>query len=435
LVIYGLSHKTAAVDRRELFAVATDDAPALLQRLCERPVIAEAALLSTCNRVEAYVIVDGELDQAIECLQEVLLDEREMNRSEMGDSLYLLSGTDAMHHLLRVASSLDSMVMGEPQILGQVKEAVQAGRDAGSVGPLLGRYFDGAFSAAKAVRTQTEIGRSVVSVGSVAADLASRIFDDLASCSVLLVGAGKMAEATARSLASAGIERVFVTNRSPESALRLAQRYDWRARGFSELEDLLVEVDVVITSTGARRPIIDLAMARRVVPIRKYRPLFIVDIAVPRNVESSVGELDTVYVYNVDDLESVSETNIESRREAAQQAEELLRERVTKLDDWSKSLEIQPTLAAIRHRADLIARTEVERTLERSLPDLDEDGKRAIEKMASALVAKLLHPTMDILRRSNGSDPTHLVDLARQLHGIDEESLSSAPLAGEEKSP
>jgi glutamyl-tRNA reductase len=427
LVIMGLSHKTAHLDARESFAVAADDVPSLLRQLCESDHIAEAALLSTCNRVEVYAITESDVADAVETLRTSLLDDRELSRAGFESALYALDGRAAMHHLLRVASSLDSMVLGEPQILGQVKEAIQVAREAGTVAACLGRIFDGAFSAAKAVRTETEIGRSVVSIGSVAADLAGKIFDDLASCRVLLVGAGKMAEATARSLSSAGADRVYVANRSVDRAVALAQRYGWRARNFEELEELLVEADVVIMSTGARRPIVGIDLARRVVRARKYRPLFIVDIAVPRNVDPAVGDLDTLYVYNVDDLESASETNRESRRDAADQAEALVKERVGELVAWSRSLAVQPTLAAIRKRADSIARGEIEKTVARDLSHLDDPSRAALSKMAEALVAKILHPTMDALRNPNGRDNSGLLAAARLLHGVEDEPEGQSP--------
>jgi glutamyl-tRNA reductase len=427
LVILGLSHKTSPLDGRESFAVAADDVPSVLRQLCESDHIAEAVILSTCNRVEVYVITEQDVAYAVETLRTTLLDGRELSRASFESALYCLDGRAAIHHLLRVASSLDSMVLGEPQILGQVKEAVQVAREAGTVGARLGRIFDGAFSAAKAVRTETEIGRSVVSIGSVAADLAGKIFDDLASCRVLLVGAGKMAEATARSLSGAGIDRVYVANRSVDRAVALAQLYGWRARNFEELEELLVEADVVIMSTGARRPIIGTDLARRVIRARKYRPLFIVDIAVPRNVDPAVGDLDTLYVYNVDDLESASESNRESRRDAADEAETLVKARVGELLSWSKSLAVQPTLAAIRRRADTIARGEVEKTVSRSLAHLDDPSKAAVAKMAEALVAKILHPTMDALRNPNGQDSDGLLAAARLLHGVEGEGEPQAP--------
>ena len=435
LVILGLNHKTAPLERRESFAVASDDVAGLLQGLCGRSGVAEAALLSTCNRVEAYAVVDGDTDVAVEHLRVTLLDDRELSRAAFEKCLYVLQGTEAIHHLLRVASSLDSMVMGEPQILGQVKEAAQNARAAGTVGMRLGRIFDSAFTAAKAVRTHTQIGQAVVSIGSVAADLAARIFDDLASCRVLLVGAGKMAEATARSLSAAGIERVYVTNRSLDRAVSLAQRYGWRARNIAELEELLVEADVVIMSTGARRPLIDTKLARRVVPVRKYRPLFIVDIAVPRNVEASVSEIDTIYLYNVDDLESVSQGNLENRKDAASQAEALVREHVEAIQAWSEGLKVQPTLAAIRSRADSIARAELEKTLARALPDLDDGTRAALEKMAGSMVAKLLHPTMDALRNPNGRDPEALLDTAMLLHGVAPTDLSAGKPTDSEEAP
>lgn len=419
LMLMGMSHRSAPVGLREAFAVAADDLPRVLHALVAEPGIAEAMVLSTCNRVEAYVVPEDEAE-ARAALMRVLAAHRGLDLRAIEAATYASRGRDAVHHLLRVASSLDSMVVGEPQILGQVKEAAHLARAAGTVGPLLGRLLDRTFATAKSVRTQTGIGEHVVSIGSVAVDLARRIFQHLEDSKVLLVGAGKMGEATARALAGAGAARVYVANRSYDRAVGLADRHGWRARALTELEELLAEVDIVITSTGAPRPIIDMALMRRVIPRRKYRPLFMVDIAVPRDVSPEVGELDTVYLYNVDDLEGVSRDAMVQRESEAGAAEGLVRMELETLERWYEQLTVQPTLAAIRRRAESIAVAEVERTLQKRLAHLQARDREAISKMTAALVAKILHPTMTVLRQHAGeAATTELLATARLLHGLD----------------
>jgi glutamyl-tRNA reductase len=431
----GMSHRSAPVALREAFAVAAEQQPEVLRALVSQPGIAEAMLLSTCNRVEAYVVPEHDED-ARASLSRVLATGRGLDLRAVEAATYASSGRDAVHHLLRVASSLDSMVVGEPQILGQVKEAAQLARGAGTVGPLLGRLLDRTFATAKAVRTRTGIGEHVVSIGSVAVDLAKRIFNRLDDSKVLLVGAGKMGEATARSLAAAGAARVYVTNRSFERAANLADRHGWRARALSELEELLAEVDIVITSTGSPRPIIDAALVRRVIVRRKYRPLFLVDIAVPRDVDPLVGELDTVYLYNVDDLEGVSRDAMVQREREAAAAETLVREELDTLERWYGQLVVQPTLAAIRQRAELLARTELDRTLSKRLAHLAAEDRDALAKMTDAMVAKILHPTMVLLReRAGDAAATELLATARLLHGVDTQAAEGGrPAPGPEES-
>ncbi len=425
--VLGMSHKTAPLELRERFAVGGDELGGVLDRLIAHEVVEEVVVLSTCNRVEAYVApsaVATSHRDVHDAVSGALLTERGLALGLLDQEAYWLVGRDAIHHVFRVASSLDSMVVGEPQILGQLKEATHLAREAGTVGSVLGRVLDRAFSAAKRVRTETGIARQVVSIGSVAVDLAGRIFDRFDDTKVLIVGAGKMAEATARSLSAAGASRVYVTNRSFERATSLAQRHGWRSRSLDELEDLLVLSDVVITSTGASRPIIDLGLARRVVKARKYRPLFFVDIAVPRDVDAAVGELDSVYLYNVDDLEGISRRNLEERRQDADDAERLVATEIDEMDQWFRSLEVKPTLAAIRHRAEGIALAELERTLHKRMAHLGPDERRALEKMMSATVSMLLHPTMATLRESAELDNGRgagMLAAARRLHGVDQE--------------
>ncbi len=420
LVVVGLNHRSAPVELREAFAVPPDALAPFLHRVQADPEVAEAMLVSTCNRVELYVVPSGAPDRALARAEAALTTSRGLDAARPGEHAYRLQGSEAIRHLLRVTASLDSMVVGEPQILGQVKEAAKVADAAGTLGPVLGRLLQRAFRAAKSVRTQTGIARSRVSVGSVAVDLARRIFDDLSHCRVLLVGAGKMGEIMGRSLAGAGVSRVYIANRSYERALGLAERHGWRARAFTELEELLAEVDVVLTSTGASRPIIDVPTVKRVVRARKYRPIFFVDIAVPRDIDPAVGALDTVYLYNVDDLQALGQENRKARELEAQAAEALVASELADIERWLEQLAVQPTIAAIRQRAEELARGELERSLAKRLKHLPEADRAALDKMLQAAVAKILHPTMTALRDAGKAGPaSQLVASARVLFGMD----------------
>jgi glutamyl-tRNA reductase len=422
LLVVGISHKTAPIEVRECFAAASEEIPGLLRTLCELETVHEALLLSTCNRVEVYAVPGDDPQKARQDIVRVMATERGLDQRVWDSQAYTHSGREAMCHLLRVATSLDSLVVGEPQILGQLKEAWVMAQNSNSLGKVLAPLLEKTFRAAKAVRSQTGIGRDVVSIGSVAVDLAQRIFTRLDKCRVLLIGAGKMAEATAFSLANEGVARVYVANRSAERAQNLAAKHGWKARALDELEDLLAHTDVVISSTGSARHIIGRDLIQRVIKARKYRPLFLMDIAVPRDIDPLVSELDTVFLYNVDDLEGISQTNLESRRREADAAEVMVQEALDKVDAWSKTLKVQPTLAAIRQRADTLAKAELEYTLEKRLSHLGVDDKEAVEKMVGSLVTKILHPTMNALREdANGTGETPLVGAARTLHGLDGE--------------
>lgn len=396
--------------------------PTLLAALGEAPEIAEVLVLSTCNRVEIYAVPAGDEVSARNAINQSFFAERRLDEATVERHGYSLSGSDAVHHLLRVATSLDSMVVGEPQILGQVKSALKLARHSGVVGPVMGRIMERTFRVAKAVRTETGISRDAVSIGSVAVDLAERIFEDLSACRVLIVGAGKMAETTARALTGAGVTKVYIANRSQERSSALAARHGWRARGLGELEDLLGQVDVVIASTGAPRAVITAAMVRRAVKVRKYRPLFLVDIAVPRDVEEAVGDIDTVYLYNVDDLEGISQSNLAGRQREVRAAEGFVRQALEEIEDWSRSLVVKPTLAAIRSRANQVAQAELQRSWAKHFTHLGESERAAMQKMVDAMLSKLLHPTMSALRdAASQGEGGALSAAARTLHGVDGE--------------
>ncbi|PKN59151.1 MAG: glutamyl-tRNA reductase [Deltaproteobacteria bacterium HGW-Deltaproteobacteria-14] len=423
LVVLGMNHKTAPVSVREAFAIPSDALEGYDRELAADPAIAEVMVVSTCNRVEVYAVPTGAIEPLRVALTRRLGTERGLDAMQLDKHSYFLTGEDALRHVMRVCASLDSLVVGEAQILGQVKDAMATAREAASLGPVLDRTLQAAFHTAKAVRTDTEIARATVSIGSVAVDLARRIFPSLAETRVLVIGAGKMGRVTARSLASAGVERVYVTNRSREKAIALANEHGWHARDYSELDDLLAQVDVVLSCTGASRPILDVSRIKPIIKRRKYRPLFLVDIAVPRDIEPAVGDLDTVYLYNVDDLEAVSRENLEKRQEEAAEAEAMVNAAVTNIASWHRTLRIKPTIAAIRHHAEALTAGEVDRALgKKQLATLDDVQREAVKATVRAVVNKLLHPSMTALRtHAESGDGEELAAAARLLFGITSE--------------
>ena len=420
-----MSFKSASLSTREPFAVPDGEQAGLLDALTRDAPLVEAMILSTCNRVEVYCVpAKGVKDEQIRShLDQHMLTRRGLSPSTFEDNGYVLRDGHALEHALRVCASLDSMVVGEPQILGQVKSALRAAREAGAVGPLLNRIMDRAFRAAKAVRTQTDIGRESVSIGSVAVDLARRIFDDITDCRVLLVGAGKMAEATARALGEVGVARVYCANRDLGRASALAERHGWRARSLNELEDLLVSVDVVISSTGSARPLITRSTLAGVIKKRKYRPLFLVDIAVPRDVEESVGQLDTVYLYNIDDLQGICADNLAERQGSVDAAEELLAQEKQSLERWHRGLGVKPTVTALREHVHGVLTAELERTVNKRLKSLDAEERKALDKMVEAMTSKLLHPAMKVLNDgAERGDGESVSDTIQEVFGMGEDA-------------
>jgi glutamyl-tRNA reductase len=325
---------------------------------------------------------------------------------------------------MRVCASLDSLVVGEGQILAQAREAFDTARTAGTVGPVLGRLVPQAFRAAKAARSETGIAEETVSIGSVAVELARRIFPSLADCQVLVIGAGKMGRVTARSLARHGVREVIVTNRSPGRAEQLARELGWNARPFEQLDALLATADVVLTCTGADRAVLDRRRLGPVMRRRKYRPIFLVDIAVPRDIDPDVGELDGVFLYNIDDLEAVSRDHLAHRHAEAQRAEVLVSEAVAAaLQDASEQGAV-PLLRALRDHAHGVARLELERARARRLSGLDAAEVEAVEATVEAILNKLLHPAMAALRAAPDR-AVSLAEAARLLHGLEAATTSA----------
>jgi glutamyl-tRNA reductase len=405
IVVVGLSHRTAPVEVREKLSFGADVLPELLARLSARSELTEAMFLSTCNRVEVFAATAREdaMGDAARAVREVLAQQSgAIHGDGMTPYLYERTGTDAVRHIFRVAASLDSMVLGEPQILGQVKSAYDAASAAGTLGSVLGRCLTRAFTVAKRVRTDTQLGAGTVSISSVAVDLATRIFGDLAGHTVLLLGAGEMAEAAAKSLGK-GAKHIRVCNRSFERAAALAGAIGGDAVQWDALADELTRADVVVASTASRSFVVTHDVVRRAMKERKGRTLLFVDIAVPRNVEPSVHGIDNVYVYNVDDLEQEVALGLKSRQAEADAAETIVASELREFESWQRGLVVAPTIVALRSRTQDVLGAEVERALTGRLKHLPDADRAAIRQVVEAAANKLLHLPTTRLREAASS--------------------------------
>jgi len=410
LLTLGLNHKTAPVDIRERLTFGPDVIVGALRSLSQQPAVGEALILSTCNRTEIYSAAD---EGGLEAVRHWLCDFHGLPRDGLGRYLYVHLDQDAVRHLLRVSSGLDSMVLGEPQILGQVKAAFRTASQAAVTGKLLGRLFQHAFSVAKQIRTDTAIGSSPVSVAFAAVSLARQIFTDLSSQCALLIGAGETIELAARHLHQHGIGRMIVANRTLERAHLLANQFDAYAIALTELSHHLAEADIVISSTASPLPVLGKGAVESALKKRKHRPMFMVDIAVPRDIEAEVSTLNDVYLYTVDDLEEVVQENQRSRREAAEQAEEIIELHANEFMAWLRSLDAVGLIQDYRAQAHRV-RDEV---LEKALRQL-ESGKPAEEILrflAHTLTNKLIHTPSSRLRQAGADGRNELLEAANTL--------------------
>jgi len=418
LHLVGLSHHSAPLEVRERVALSGDALREALGELRAAPGVDEALVVSTCNRVEVLVLAEGE------GAARAFFTSR---APDAGAHLYAREGAEAVRHLFRVAASLDSMVVGEQQILGQVKEAYGLASGVGAAGPYLSRLCNRAFAAAKRVRSETEIGRGMTSLSQVAVELVEKIFGTLAGRAILLLGAGKMGVLSARTLATLGADRILVANRSMERGVALAEQVGGIVRSFAELPHLLVEADVVIVSTGAPGFVVTREMVHTAMKARR-RALCLIDLAVPRNVDPACAELPDVYGYDVDDLDKVVAATREARRGEAGRAEAIVE---SELDAFQRERETRaalPVLAQLRRHAEQIAQAEAERTLAHLGGALDERGRKSVEAMARAIVNKLLHGPTARLKAAASSGDTALPGAAAQLFGIEgEEPRQLAP--------
>ncbi len=395
LAVIGINHKTAPIELRERIAISREDLPETTRALAAEPGITECMIVSTCNRVEIVAAVESpDAD-----LASFLHRHFDLDPGLLAPHIYRHQDQDAVRHLFRVASSLDSMVVGEPQILGQVKEAFAVARASGTVGGQLEHLLQSAFSAAKKVRSETEIGSNSVSIASVAVELARKIFGSLQGRTVFLVGAGKMSELAARHLVQQGAGAILVTNRTIERARLLAEPFKGRVIPFEELHDAATQADIVISSTGAPHPIFRREHGHIFMQRRRNRPMFFIDIAVPRDVDPAVNKIDGIFVYDIDDLQQVAAAHMQERSRQAVDAETLIAGEVERFHQRQRTVNVAPAIVALQRRAEQIRLAEIHRMHAR-LGTLTPEQLAAIEALTRGLVNKFLHPPMQALKQA-----------------------------------
>ena len=427
LLALGLNHKTAPIDIRERVSFGPDIVVGALRSLAEHAGAGEAVIVSTCNRTEIYCAGDA-LDG--DALQRWLSRFHGLDAALVRPYVYSYRDKEAVCHLFEVAAGLDSMILGEPQILGQVKSAFQTAQNSGAIGKLLGRLFQCTFALAKQVRTDTAIGNSPVSVAFAAVTLARQIFADLSAQTALLIGAGETIELAARHLHQHGLGRMVVANRTVERAHGLAAQFDGYAIALTEIAAHLPEADIVISSTAATHHVVTKDRVAQAMRGRRGDPLFLIDIAVPRDIDPAVNDLSDVFLYDIDDLNGVVEANLEERMREAQRAEVIIEEEMAEFERWLESMEVVPTVAAIRAKAEMVRQAELEKALKR-LGGLSEKELQTIEALSSAIVNKMLHgPTERLKRVSSEKDGYTYVEAARFLYGLDVNPEGKSPHVG-----
>ena len=416
IFLVGLNHRTAGVDVRERFALANhcDEEHWALPCI---GAVSESVILSTCNRVEILAAGTGDMAEQILCNWAKA---RGTDVEDLRPYVYVHKNLEAVRHLFSVASSLDSMVLGEPQILGQLKTAYRKAVKSRATGVILNRLLHKAFSVAKRVRTETAVASSAVSISYAAVELAKRIFGDMREHKAMLVGAGEMAELAAMHLLQSGINEILVANRTHARGQELAKQFNGRAISFEQMPHYLLDVDIIITSTGSQEPIIRARDIRVALKARKNRPMFFIDIAVPRDIDPDVNGLDNVYLYDIDDLREVVEENLATRRDEAAKAAEIVNEEVAYFSKWLSSLDMQPTIVDLIKKSQAIAEEELAKTLKRLGP-VDDNTRSALEAMASSLVRKLNHDPIMFLKHGGmsqeGNGPR--ISVMRRIFNLD----------------
>jgi len=410
LITLGINHKTAPLELRERLAFTPQSLPEALLSLKKLDHVEEASILSTCNRTEIYCATTEDNDQKI---VQWFSQFHGLDADQFKEHLYIHSHEETIRHAMEVACGLDSMILGEPQIAGQMKAAYALANENGTIGQLLGKLYQRAFAVSKQVRTDTDIGSSPVSVAFAAVSLAKQIFGSLEKTTVLLVGAGETIELAARHLHAQGVEKIIIANRSIERAQKLADEFHGKAISLQHISDHLYHCDIVISSTASPLPIIGKGTVERALKQRKHEPIFMVDLAVPRDIEPEVSKLDDVYLYSVDDLKSVIEENMENRQQAAEQAREIIDIQVNHFLDWQRSLGAVDVIAQIRQQTQKLS----EEVLNRAKKQLAA-GQRAeevLDYLAYTLTNKFLHQPSTHLRQASQDDRDDILDIAQHL--------------------
>jgi glutamyl-tRNA reductase len=424
LIVTGLSHKSAPLEIREKLAFSTAETMAFLQELRKQEGVREALLLSTCNRTELYVCLRREnLDRA-RWLQEFLMAHKKAEGIEPDTVFYSHDEAFAVEHLFRVAGGLDSMALGEPQIFGQVKDAYHFSCETRTSGVILNKLMHWAFRVGKRTRTETDIGAGAVSISGAAAELALKIFKDLSNHAILLVGAGETGQLTAESLREKGAKRLLVANRSPEKAVALSTRMNGRSIPWESLDEALEEADLVVTCTASEEPVLDHERLRRAMGRRNHRPLLIIDIAVPRDVDPRAGKISDVFLHNIDDLQAIINRNQEKRQAEAAKAAAIVAEETDKFLRWHRTLSLPPIIKGLRDKMEEIRLGEIEKIRRRLSPEQIEE----LDKASRAMMNKILNTPMEKLREFSEDSQVGMarLDTVREVFGLEEIKDSDA---------
>lgn len=419
ILLIGLNHKTAPLAVREKLFAGCQEKQNLLSDVLLLPGMKETLYISTCNRVELVCVMDGEL-MTIQGAKAFLSKSGGLTDKEVADCLYIYRDVDAIRHLFRVAASLDSLIMGEAQILGQVKEAYRQALEQNATGPVLNRLLHRAFRTAKRVRTETAIGANPVSVSFAAVELAKKIFGSLAGKKILLIGAGEMAELTGTHLIGNGAEEITIANRSEAQGAALAGKFHGRTVSLENLDAAMIDADIVISSTGASRYVVTEESVRQSMRKRKNRLLFLIDIAVPRDIEPTADSIENVYLYNIDNLQDIVDENMKGRKKEALLAEAIVEEEVAYYDNWIKELGAVPTIVSLHAKAEGIMRQELEKS-SGWMQNLSSEDRENVDNLVKAVVNKILHAPVVVMKEESSEVTSKgIVDAARQLFRLDE---------------
>ncbi len=424
IYLIGLNHKTAPIEVREKFSLTESKIYELGLTSGQGPV-RELLLLSTCNRVELLVVGDSENDLSDHVLK-AWANLCGQNFSELKPYTYIYSNLEAINHIFKVASSLDSMILGEPQILGQLKEAYRNAVQQGTSQVIINRLLHKAFSVAKRIRSETRIAQNAVSISYAAVELAKEIFADLKKQTALLMGAGEMAELAATHLLNSGVKHLLVTNRTYSRANKLAQKFHATPIPFSEFHNYLSEVDIVLSSTGSNNTIIQAKDMNKIIKKRKYKPMFFIDIAVPRDIDPDLNNLDNIYLYDIDDLKGVVEENLNQRQEEAKIASSIIQEEVSKFEDWMRSLKLTPTIVDLLQQGEEIALKELQKAQKNLSSETSPEVLQAMETLAKSLTKKLYHNPITFLKRKaqKENNAQYFISLTRRMFDLDDEPIS-----------
>jgi glutamyl-tRNA reductase len=417
IIVVGLNHKTAPIEMRERLHFPSDAIEEPLKKVTDLSYISEGLILSTCNRVEV-IAVTKDPEKGINEVKDFLSFYHNVSKQQLDSCLYSYESYDAVRHIFKVASSLDSMIVGEPQILGQLKDAYSMANKYKTSGLIMHKFFHKAFSVGKKVRTESMIATSAVSISFAAVELAKKIFDDLKDKVVMLIGSGEMSELAARHLMNNGVKEILIANRTHSKAVKLADEFVGRPIVFEDLALFLDQVDIVISSTSSPHYTIGYDDVVRSLKIRKYKPIFLIDIAVPRDIDPRINNIDNVYLYDIDDIQGVVDANIKARREEAKKAERIIEREVDQFDRWLKSLSVVPTIISLKESLEDIRKKEVERTIS-GLNGNSQLDRELLDNLTSSIINKILHsPLTQLKRQENTRRRDYYIDAIRNLFNL-----------------